>query len=109
MQLASRALAASAAALSAPRAAKCAVPAPVAVSASRSKAVAPTRRSQGPGRQVSVKVAAPESPASSGEVIVNFDNTTDSGYTVISVQANNKPGLLTSITVGRNPETGPNT
>nr|ABB88567.1 PhoB [Chlamydomonas reinhardtii]ABB88568.1 PhoB [Chlamydomonas reinhardtii] len=98
MQLASRALAASAAALSAPRAAKCAVPAPVAVSASRSKAVAPTRRSQGPGRQVSVKVAAPESPASSGEVIVNFDNTTDSGYTVISVQANNKPGLLTSIT-----------
>ncbi|KAG2446570.1 hypothetical protein HYH02_008557 [Chlamydomonas schloesseri] len=98
MQLASRALAASAAALSAPRAAKCAVPVPVAVSASRSKAVAPTRRSQGPGRQVSVKVAAPESPASSGEVTVSFDNISDSGYTVISVQANNKPGLLTSIT-----------
>lgn len=68
----------------------------------RGKAIAPARRTvSGPARTVPppLQVAAPESPASQGVVEVFVDNNADAGYTVITVLAANKPGLLTSITV----------
>lgn len=65
--------------------------APVAV---RKVSASPSLPQQSP---LICKVAAPE--AATDDVSVTVDQSTDPTYTVISVQANNKPGLLTSITV----------
>ncbi|KXZ53126.1 hypothetical protein GPECTOR_7g1017 [Gonium pectorale] len=78
------------------------VPTPVAPApVLRGRAAAPARRVSAPQperRTVLSQVAAPESPATAGDVNITVDNTGDANYTVISVQAANKPGLLTSIT-----------
>ncbi|GIL74061.1 hypothetical protein Vretimale_4977 [Volvox reticuliferus] len=67
----------------------------------RSQACVPARRTvSGQARSIPAppRVAAPESPAAQGVVEVYVDNSSDANYTVITVQAANKPGLLTSIT-----------
>ncbi|PNH06165.1 Glycogen phosphorylase 1 [Tetrabaena socialis] len=55
-----------------------------------------------PGKEFDLEAfnsAAPESPAAAGDTIdITVDAETDAAYTVISVKAANKPGLLTSIT-----------
>ncbi|GFR48003.1 hypothetical protein Agub_g9829 [Astrephomene gubernaculifera] len=67
----------------------------------RGKAAVPARRvvSGAPAQRVPAppRVATPETPATSGDVNISVNND-DSNYTVISVQAANKPGLLSSIT-----------
>ncbi|GLC34950.1 Acid phosphatase pho1 [Pleodorina starrii] len=87
--------------VAAPRITSNSVPTPVVVAPIvRSKAVAPARRTVSGARSVPAppRVAAPESPAAQGVVEVTVDNSSDANYTVITVQAANKPGLLTSIT-----------
>ncbi|GLI61446.1 hypothetical protein VaNZ11_003810 [Volvox africanus] len=88
--------------VAAPRVLSNNVQAPVApVPKSRGKGCVLARRTvSGPARIIPapLRVAAPESPAAQGVVEVYVDNSSDANYTVITVQAANKPGLLTSIT-----------